>query len=55
MLSTYIQLHTTTYHLYTMRLGDLTGFDMLSVPHYGEFDFMVCQIPTIAPPMPEGG
>ena len=28
---------------------------MLGLPHYGAFDILVCQIPTIAPYKPEGG
>ena len=28
---------------------------MLDLPHYGSFDILVCQIPTIAPYKPEGG
>ena len=31
------------------------GFDILCLPHCGEFDIRVCQIPTIAPYNPEGG
>ena len=29
-------------------------FDMLDLPHYGKFDILVCQIPTIAPYKPKG-
>ena len=28
---------------------------MIGLPYYGAFDIRLCQIPTIAPYMPEGG
>ena len=34
---------------------DISIFDILCLPHCGEFDIRVCQIPTIAPYNPEGG
>ena len=35
--------------------GQRWGFDTIGFPYYGAFDIRLCQIPTIAPYMPEGG
>ena len=35
--------------------GQRWGFDTIGLPYYGAFDIRLCQIPTIAPYMPEGG
>ena len=35
--------------------GQRWGFDLIGFPYYGAFDIQLCQIPTIAPYMPEGG
>ena len=35
-------------------MGAYWGFDSLCLPHRGEFDIRVCQIPTIAPYNPKG-
>ena len=37
-----------------LQLGPAVGFD-IDLPYYGAFDIWLCQIPTIAPYMPEGG
>ena len=36
-------------------MGTYWGFDILCLPHCGEFDTRACQITTIAPYNPEGG
>ena len=35
--------------------GQRWGFYMIGLPYYGAFDIRLCQIPTIAPYMPERG